>query len=104
MSNLPVCRVQNPTCGACGGETEWDDDGLACFDCGLDYGDGSDYTEATFLDEDAKSCAVLCTNYWHEPHRIVRGKGYECRPCALPEGHKSDHWSECELIDITEEA
>lgn len=98
--SLPTCSVQYPSCGACHGETQYDGDSFYCEDCCLDYGDGEDSTEATFRDEEAEPCGNPCDNYFHGPHEICEGKGYDCRPCALPDGHTSPHWTNCELVDV----
>lgn len=97
--SLPVCSVQHPSCGACGGETRWDEY-FFCEDCGLNYGDGEDQTEAEFSDEEATACENPCENHWHGPHKIRQGWTYSCRPCALPAGHASDHWTDCQLTEV----
>ncbi|WPM94312.1 hypothetical protein VB1_CDS0063 [Arthrobacter phage Marchesin] len=89
--SLPSCSVQHPACGACGDETSSDGESFYCDDCGLDYGDGSD-TQAEFRDEDAEVCGEPCSNSWHA--RIF-AEPMICSPCELPEGHKSDHWTDC---------
>lgn len=94
--SLPNCSIQNPSCGACYGETMHDGDSYYCEDCLLDYGDGAE-TEATFRDEEAEACGNPCSNHWHGPDKIRPGTSYECHPCALPAGHTSDHWTPCEV-------
>lgn len=96
--SLPNCRVQNPSCGACGRETRHDGESFYCEDCCLDYGDGEDHTEATFRDEESEPCAAACDNYWHGPHKIRYGEGYDCSPCALPKDHTSLHWTNCQVV------
>lgn len=101
--SLPVCSIQYPTCGACGGETEWDCDGICCKPCGLYYGKGEDQTEAEFLDETDEPCGKPCDNYWHGDEKITSKYRYECTACKLPEGHTSDHWSDCKPVRIGDE-
>lgn len=94
---LPVCSVQHPSCGACGLETRFDDGIFYCDDCGLNYGDGEDQTEAEFADEDAEPCAQACDNRWHQEGMISKDWTYDCQPCPLPAGHTSDHWTPCDM-------
>lgn len=97
MSHLPACSIQYPSCGACGQDTDHDGDTFYCNDCGLDYGNGEDQTEAEFRDEDAEPCAQACDNYWHGADKIREGWTYDCLPCPLPAGHTSDHWNPCDM-------
>lgn len=99
-AKLPACRVQNPSCGACGSETTYDDEVFACTGCGLSYGNGEDHTPAAFLDEEASPCNQACDNFWHGPHKITPGEGYECTPCALPKGHENMHWTNCQPVSL----
>jgi hypothetical protein len=87
---LPYCSVQNPSCGACGGDTRHDGDSFYCEDCLLDYGTGEDGETATYLDEEAEPCGNPCDNSWHTKFDYA-----ECKPCSLPKGHHSDHWTPC---------
>ena len=87
---LPTCTVQYPSCGACGGDTDYDGDSFYCEGCQLDYGDGEDGTVATFLDEGTPACGKPCTNEWH---RTVTPR--DCRPCQLPNTHTGHHWTGC---------
>ncbi|UXE05419.1 hypothetical protein SEA_RENNA12_68 [Arthrobacter phage Renna12] len=91
MSELPSCIVQSPACGACGSDTEHDGDSFVCFDCGLNYGEGREDEPATFLDEELPACGKACDNSWHPT------LGLTCGECKLPEGHKSDCWTDCKL-------
>lgn len=88
--SLPVCKIQHPSCGACGSETSFDGDMFVCYDCGLSYGDGEDYTEAYFL-EDVAACGVACSNPWHKHQSF----DLACEPCKLPKGHASMCWTDC---------
>ena len=88
---LPSCTVQSPACGACGMETDHDGNSFYCDDCGLDYGDGDERIPATYREEDALACGNPCDNYWHGAHGFK-----ECRPCTLPKGHISMHWTPCQ--------
>lgn len=98
---LPVCHVQYPRCGACGTDTKYDGDVFVCWGCGLSYGDGEDCTVAEYFEEDAETCAVPCSNFWHGPHMIRQGGGYDCNPCALPHGHENMHWTNCQPIELS---
>ena len=89
--SLPSCAVQYPSCGACCGDTEFDGDGFYCDDCGLDYGNGDDGTEATFRDEEQSPCGEPCDNHWHGKDQL----DLTCTPCELPKGHTSMHWTDC---------
>ena len=98
MPNLPTCSIHNPTCGACGAETEHDGDTYYCDVCDLDYGDGAE-TTATYRDEDAPPCGAPCANYWHGPDLIRAGWAYECQPCPLPATHEEGgHWHPCQPV------
>jgi hypothetical protein len=88
--SLPTCKVQNPACGACGMDTDFDGDSFACYDCGLNYFEGDDYTEAEFLEE-VSACGVECSNGWHKTPSF----DLACEPCKLPKGHKSMCWTDC---------
>lgn len=89
---LPLCSVQYPACGSCGGETDHDGDSFYCDECGLDYGDGDDCTPATFRDEEEERCANPCDNQWHNSIDIGP---YDCGICQLPASHKGSHWTNC---------
>lgn len=97
--SLPTCRVQHPSCGACGLETRFDEV-FYCEECQLNYGDGEDFNEAVFLDDEAAPCSTACDNSWHGPHKIKDGWLYQCIPCPLPAGHHSDHWNPCDLQPV----
>lgn len=87
---LPTVTVIHPLCGACQNSTQHDGESFWCDVCGLDYGDGTRDTPATFRDEDEAPCGVACGNQWHngpDPH--------DCTPCQLPAGHMSVHWTAC---------
>jgi len=88
--SLPSCRVQNPSCGACGSETRFDGDSFLCEGCGLNYLDGEDFTTPEFI-EDVSACGVACSNFWHGPSQL----DLACSPCELPQGHASDCWTDC---------
>lgn len=105
MSRLPRADWQSPACGACGAETEcFDPEWFACEDCELVF-DGTDgRLTAEFADRDAETCSEPCSNTWHGDHKIKRGVGYECHPCALPKGHGSDHWTGCVSIKLGDPA
>lgn len=89
--SLPVCAVQYPSCGACGGETEHDGDSFYCDDCQLDYGNGDDGNEAQFRDEEILPCGKPCDNTWHGPKHF----DLECTPCRLPATHTDMCWTDC---------
>ena len=92
--NLPLCSWQNPSCGACGGETSHDGDAFYCDDCGLDYGDGADGTEATYRDEERPPCGAPCSG-----HLPLDGWRWECTPCRLPDTHTPlMHWHDCQPV------
>lgn len=96
---LPAAEHQAPSCGACGAETRCDEPGyFQCDDCGLMF-DGV-YLIASYLDPEADPCGKPCTNSWHRPNAIQSGKGFECVPCALPDGHTSDCWHDCKAVRI----
>jgi hypothetical protein len=88
--SLPSCRVHNPSCGTCGSETRFDGDYFLCDDCGLNYGDGKDFTEPEFIEE-VSACGAECSNFWHGPDQL----NLTCGPCELPKGHASDCWTDC---------
>jgi hypothetical protein len=96
VTALPDAEAQYPRCGACGRETDYDGDNFCCYDCGLGF-DTDDMT-AFYLDPDLDACGHPCDNTWHRPDAIEVGRGYECQPCALPRGHKSVHWTACEVV------
>lgn len=98
--NLPYCRAQNPACGACGSDTDFDGDVFVCWGCCLNYGDGEDETVAEFLDEETAACNIPCSNFWHGDNMIAKGGGYDCNPCALPNGHENMHWTNCQPIEL----
>lgn len=98
MRGLPYCTTQNPACGACGLDTTLDDDRFICDECGLNYGAGDGYGRAEFLNEEAQVCGAACSNDWHGDGKIRREWSYNCHPCRLPEGHTSDHWTDCDLV------
>ena len=89
---LPTCSVHYPTCGACGGEIDYDGDSYFCAPCDLDYGDGADDTSAAYYTADAKPCGARCRNPWHVSTSLGP---YDCTPCQLPAGHKAAHWTAC---------
>ncbi len=100
MSGLPDAVDQPPACGACGGDTTYDD-GHVCYDCGLIF--DVDDLSASFLDPDTPVCGAPCDNTWH--HRrgaIWPNKAFRCHPCQLPTGHDSMHWTGCQVVTITE--
>ena len=97
--SLPDAVPKSPSCGACGAETSWDD-GPVCYECQLVFDPTT--MEAEFLDADAVACRTPCGNYWHDDNKIRPGWGYQCSTCQLPEGHTSDHWTDCEPIKATE--
>lgn len=86
---LPFCTVQHPMCGACEMDTDHDGESFYCEDCGLDYGDGDDYTPATFRDADRDPCGKACANPWHKSFGML------CETCKLPQGHASMCWTNC---------
>lgn len=90
---LPDATPRNPSCGACSGETRWEDCGFYCEDCEL-YFNADDMT-ASFLDQNAQRCDAPCDNYWHGENKIVE-RGFDCYSCQLPVGHWSLHWTGCQ--------
>ena len=88
--SLPICKAQHPSCGSCGAETSFDGDYFICYDCGLNYLDGDDHTQAEFLEE-VSACAVECSNPWHKHPSF----DLACEPCKLPKGHASMCWTNC---------
>lgn len=98
-TKLPYCTIQNPACGACGGETSHDGDSFYCEPCGLDYGDGGSETRATYRDEGVEPCGHPCGNYWHGRDLSAVGWSFRCEPCALPATHEEGgHWHDCSPI------
>ncbi|MDQ5860683.1 MAG: hypothetical protein M3536_00270 [Actinomycetota bacterium] len=89
--SLPACSVEYPSCGACGDNTSHDGDTFYCEDCDLDYGNGNDGNEATFRDEEEKTCGKPCDNTWHAPEQL----NLICTPCKLPATHRSFCWTDC---------
>jgi hypothetical protein len=95
MSNLPPAEPQNPSCGACGAETDFDGDSFVCQECQLSF-DPNDLT-AEYLDPETAPCSYACDNFWHLPGQATV-HGFDCEPCALPAGHTSLHWTACEAV------
>jgi len=100
--SLPSCSYNYPSCGSCYGDLRYEDTSFYCEECQLDYGDGDDETQATFIDPEAKPCGKPCSNYWHGDHKLGKGYGYECGKCELPEGHTSECWTQCTPIRLEE--
>jgi len=98
--SLPDATPQNPSCGCCQAETTFDGDVFSCYDCGLSF-DAEDFHGA-FTDPDEIACGASCDNWWHGPHRIYPGRGYDCSGCQLPTGHLSPHWTGCMPIAVEE--
>ena len=94
---LPDAQPQSPSCGACHGETRFEDQPI-CDECLLAF-DPITLT-AEFLDPEAISCSVPCDNPWHDDHKIRPGWGYHCHPCQLPNGHTSEHWTGCDPVKV----
>lgn len=90
---LPDAEPQNPSCGACYGDTDFDGDDFVCEDCQLAFSPRDFH--AFFLDPDAEKCGKTCENPWHGPDKIKPGIEFNCGPCQLPTGHKSDCWNGC---------
>ena len=93
---LPTCSVQYPICGACGADCDHDGDTFYCEPCGLDYGEGREDEPATFRDGEAPACGEPCNNSWHQDGAMPEYV-FACLPCALPAGHTSDHWTDCDV-------
>jgi len=91
---LPAADWQTPSCGACGSDTEYDD-AFVCHSCGLQF-DREDLS-ASYLDDEIEACGAACDNWWHGDDLIRPGRQYECGTCALPTGHTSDHWTNCQI-------
>lgn len=91
LTTLPSASWQDPSCGACYGETAHDGDGYACYRCGLWF-DQDDDLAASYLDEDAEPCGEPCSNTWHGSPSLGP---YDCHPCHLPAGHEYDHNTPC---------
>ncbi|MDH6199221.1 hypothetical protein M2272_005889 [Mycobacterium frederiksbergense] len=96
---LPNAEHQCPACGACGGETCYDD-GFVCEDCQLFF--NRDSLEASFLDPGDKECREPCDNKWHGDHLIKPGWKFQCGTCELPAGHKSLHFYDCQPVKVAE--
>lgn len=97
IGRLPDAEPQPPACGCCGGDTDCHDvDDYRCDDCGLSY---DRHMVASYVDDDARPCAKSCTASWHRPDSLAATPGwvYECRTCALPTGHTSECWTNCEM-------
>ena len=91
---LPNAVQQNPACGSCGGETDFDGDRFNCPECGLIY--CLDDLSASFANPDTPACGAKCDNYWHGDHKIKAGHGFDCGTCRLPSGHAAtSHWTGC---------
>lgn len=99
-ARLPDAEARRPFCQACGDETDYEDGDFRCEPCGLTY-DRSDLT-AAYTDDDARPCAKPCTASWHRPDSLTATPGwvYECRTCALPTGHTSECWTNCEMRGV----
>ncbi|OFB37950.1 hypothetical protein BA059_16770 [Mycolicibacterium sp. (ex Dasyatis americana)] len=97
--SLPNAERQPPACGACGGDTYYDD-GFVCEDCQLFF--DRDSLEASFIDPGAKVCGAACDNTWHGDHKIKPGTGFQCGTCQLPAGHTSLHWRDCQTVNLAE--
>ena len=92
---LPNADHQYPACGCCGGDTTSYGDGeFYCEDCELGFDEAT--LTAHFRDPEAPVCGIECDNDWHKrPGAIYPGVSFDCRPCALPKGHTSMHWTGC---------
>lgn len=100
---LPSAENQAPACGACGGETSFEDDYFACYDCCLAF-TADDHMTASYLDESSEPCGDPCSNVWHEQHNIKPGLTFTCSPCVLPREHEThplSHYRPC--VPHTEE-
>ena len=98
MPELPDAEVQNPSCGACRGETRFGGDVFECEDCRLIF-DPSDLS-ASYRDEEEPTCGATCDNKWHGDERISQGWGYACEPCPLPSEHDSLHHHPCRAVRL----
>lgn len=90
---LPPPSVRNPACGTCWQELQHDMESFHCPACGLDYGDGIEGERATYRDPESLPCAKPCADTWHQ----ATGE-WACSPCALPTGHTSRCWSDCQVV------
>lgn len=90
---LPSAEWQYPSCGSCYGDTQYEDGFYDCHDCGLTF-DQEDLS-AEFTDPDAPPCGNPCDNIWHNSRDLGP---YDCKPCVLPKGHTSDHWTDCRPV------
>lgn len=99
---LPDADVQYPICGACGDETEHDGDSFRCYACRLAF--DSNTLQAEYDDELDEPCGAPCTNEYHGDERIKPGWTFACEPCALPQGHTSEHWTPCTPAPIHADA
>jgi hypothetical protein len=98
--SLPAATRENPACGACGRETEFDGDDFACYECQLTF--DPSYLEASFLDPEQPVCGEPCSNYWHTDEAKLRpGHHYVCATCELPKGHGSEHWTDCQVVPVS---
>lgn len=96
---LPDAEHQPPACGACGGDTYYQD-GFVCEDCQLFF--DRDSLAAEFIEPRAKVCGAACDNTWHGDHKIKPGRGFNCGTCELPDSHTSMHWFSCQPVTIAE--
>lgn len=97
---LPPARPQNPSCGCCGDETRFDTASYQCEHCQIAF--DADTLAASFINETATACAAPCENNWHAPRKIWTDSTMDCRPCQLPAGHRSMHWTGCTRRRISE--
>lgn len=100
--SLPSAEHQPPSCGACGGDTDYDGDEYYCDDCDLGFDEQT--LEASFRDPDAEVCGHPCDSKWHKDNAITVGQGFKCNSCQLPKGHDNGggwfHWTDCERITL----
>lgn len=96
IDRIPDADVQYPTCGACLGETEYDDGDFHCESCKLGF-NGRDLS-AFYWDNEDETCGEECDNYYHGANRINVGYGYECTSCVLPTDHSSGHFTACKPV------
>ncbi len=96
---LPTVYVPTPECGHCYGSLEDDGDGYRCEPCGLYWSYDSMDEPAEYLDDDAEPCGKSGRDRVAMPNDKNETVYYREHPCPLPEGHRSQHLHEFDLIE-----